>query len=114
MVSFQNLYIWGSLFDSILDPGVPPTIQGVNQFSGQEKVGGDTKVPTVVYYDTGGNIKAIGSDCTDDDWALDQSEMWFKAEWYGFTLDETSRSLSQSLQVQIAYAPSYSSFPSRQ
>ncbi|KAF8331234.1 hypothetical protein F5887DRAFT_917458, partial [Amanita rubescens] len=48
---------------SILDPGQSPEIRGV---SGQQKVAGDSKIPSVVCYDEDGTVVAVGSE-TDPD-----------------------------------------------
>ncbi|SJL14054.1 uncharacterized protein ARMOST_17507 [Armillaria ostoyae] len=62
---------------SILDPGRVPEIKGATRFPSQEHVGGDAKIPTIMYYDQEGNIKAVGAealkqnvveDAEDDGW----------------------------------------------
>jgi len=45
---------------AILDPGKVPIIQTVSRFPGQEK--GDSKIPTVIYYDKLGHILAAGAE----------------------------------------------------
>ncbi|KAK0222674.1 hypothetical protein EDD85DRAFT_914386 [Armillaria nabsnona] len=47
---------------SILDPGRVPEIKGVTRFPSQEHVGGDAKIPTIMYYDQEGNVKAVGAE----------------------------------------------------
>lgn len=43
--------------------GGPPTKPQIkNRFSGAAKVGGDTKVPTVIYYGPAGSPRAIGAE----------------------------------------------------
>ncbi|KAF8883236.1 hypothetical protein BD779DRAFT_1444010 [Infundibulicybe gibba] len=68
---------------SILDPGEIPEIKGVNRYPGQEHVGGDSKTPTVLYYDMDGKVCAAGVEAAGEeivDKALEHG--WFKAEWF--------------------------------
>ncbi|SJL14056.1 uncharacterized protein ARMOST_17509 [Armillaria ostoyae] len=64
---------------SILDPGRVPEIKAYFsfRFPSQEHVGGDAKIPTIIYYDQDGNVKAVGAealkqnvveDAEDDGW----------------------------------------------
>ena len=48
----------------------------------QEHVGGDSKIPTIIYYDEAGNAQAIGAEA-DGDGINDRAEedKWTKAEW---------------------------------
>ncbi|KAK0448954.1 uncharacterized protein EV420DRAFT_1566356 [Desarmillaria tabescens] len=47
---------------TVLDPGTIPEIKGVTRFPSQEHVGSDAKIPTVMYYDCEGTVKAIGAE----------------------------------------------------
>ncbi|KAF8161586.1 hypothetical protein B0H34DRAFT_673485 [Crassisporium funariophilum] len=67
---------------SILDPGEIPEIRGVTRFPAQEQVGGDSKIPTILYYDKEGKPCAIGAEAAREgieDEAEDAG--WTKAEW---------------------------------
>ncbi|KIY64131.1 hypothetical protein CYLTODRAFT_425491 [Cylindrobasidium torrendii FP15055 ss-10] len=66
-----------------LEPGIPPEIQGVTRFPGQQKVGGSAKVPSVIYYDAHGTVKAVGSEATDLAF-LDEAEDkgYIRVEWF--------------------------------
>ncbi|KDR69801.1 hypothetical protein GALMADRAFT_145198 [Galerina marginata CBS 339.88] len=67
---------------SILDPGEVPEIRGVTRYPAQEHVGGDSKIPTIVYYDKQGKVRAVGAEAMREgieDQAED--EEWTKAEW---------------------------------
>ncbi|KAF8885943.1 hypothetical protein BD779DRAFT_1441940 [Infundibulicybe gibba] len=67
----------------ILDPGEIPDIKGVNRYPGQEHAGGDSKIPTVIYYDTDGEVCAVGAEATSEEMADEASENdWHKAEWF--------------------------------
>ncbi|KAK2462941.1 hypothetical protein APHAL10511_005139 [Amanita phalloides] len=68
---------------ALLIPGEPPLIQGVTQFPGQQKVGGDSKIPSVVCYDETGNVVAVGSETdVEANPELLEVEGLVKAEWY--------------------------------
>ncbi|KAG5350998.1 hypothetical protein C0989_008361 [Termitomyces sp. Mn162] len=71
---------------SILDPGQVPEIRGVTRFPAQEKVGGSSKIPTIIYYDKSGKVRAVGAEATRDELQdLIEEEGWVKAEWHALT-----------------------------
>jgi hypothetical protein len=49
-------------------------------------VGADSKIPTIIYYDQDGNVRAVGAEAVregiEDDAEYGQ---WTKAEWQGVT-----------------------------
>jgi len=52
------------------------------RYPAQEKVGGDAKIPTILYYDKSGNVQAAGAEALNDriqDEAVKNG--WTKAEW---------------------------------
>ncbi|KAJ3521282.1 hypothetical protein NMY22_g12378 [Coprinellus aureogranulatus] len=68
---------------SILDPGIVPEIRPVTRYPCQEHVGGDSKIPTVIYYDTDGNVCAIGAETLKEGIEQDADENgWTKAWWF--------------------------------
>lgn len=83
---------------SILDPGESPEIKSVTRyvvfrgalllflnclrFPAQEQVGGDSKIPTIIYYDENGEVKAVGAEAMGENLEESvQEEGWTKAEW---------------------------------
>lgn len=55
----------------------------LGRFPAQEAVGGDSKIPTELYYDAGGNVRAVGAEAIRDGVEeLATEEVWEKAEWY--------------------------------
>jgi hypothetical protein len=47
-------------------------------------VGGDSKIPTILYYNQQGEVCAVGDEATEDDIEQTAQEReWTKAEWYG-------------------------------
>ncbi|KAF5354421.1 hypothetical protein D9758_010726 [Tetrapyrgos nigripes] len=81
---------------AILDPGQVPKIQGVTRFPAQVKVGGNCKIPSIIYYDQEGNVRAAGAEARDEAF-LEQAEDegFTKVEWFKLHLRpkglETSR-----------------------
>lgn len=52
------------------------------RFPAQENVGGDCKIPTLLYYDAKGTVRAAGAEAKDE--AIEEmadEEGWIKAEW---------------------------------
>ncbi|KAI9573194.1 hypothetical protein HD554DRAFT_2059684 [Boletus coccyginus] len=67
----------------ILDPGEVPKILGVSRYPAQEQVGGDSKIPSILYYDGQGSLRAVGAE-TLQQHIIDQAEeeKWVKLEWW--------------------------------
>lgn len=86
---------------SVLDPGQIPEIKGVTRYCDSQSLllsqswrnhiyrfpaqmaGGDLKIPSILYYDRQGNLKAIGAEAAQPSIA-DQAEDkgWVKVEWH--------------------------------
>ncbi|KAF7982970.1 hypothetical protein HWV62_24558 [Athelia sp. TMB] len=68
---------------SILDPGEIPVIKGVTRFPAQEGVGGDSKIPSILYYDMQGQVRAVGAEALQES-IIEQAEDngWMKVEWW--------------------------------
>ncbi|KAI8977709.1 hypothetical protein BD414DRAFT_580166 [Trametes punicea] len=47
---------------AILDPGEVPRIQGVTRFPGREDAAGDTKIPSILYYNADGTLHSVGAE----------------------------------------------------
>jgi len=68
---------------AILEPGEVPKIHGVTRFPGQEHVAGNSKIPSIIYYDKRGEMKAAGAEADSSSiQALAEDEGWTKAELY--------------------------------
>ncbi|KAF8989888.1 hypothetical protein BDQ17DRAFT_1547414 [Cyathus striatus] len=68
---------------SVLDPGVVPEIRGVNRFPATDHVGGNSKIPTIMYYDKNGAVCAAGAEAVVE--GIDEiaeDEGWVKVEWF--------------------------------
>ncbi|TFK64304.1 hypothetical protein BDN72DRAFT_861491 [Pluteus cervinus] len=72
---------------SVLDPGEVPEIKGVMKFPYQEIISGNFKVPSVIWYDAGGNVQAIGAGALRDGIEQEAEDgQWSKVEWYAILL----------------------------
>ncbi|KAG6878454.1 hypothetical protein C0992_008131 [Termitomyces sp. T32_za158] len=68
---------------AILEPGEIPKILGVTRFPGQEHVAGNSKIPTVIYYDRQGRIMAAGAEADSSSvLAQAEDEGWIKTDLY--------------------------------
>ncbi|KAH9485816.1 Heat shock 70 kDa protein 12B [Psilocybe cubensis] len=68
---------------SILDPGQVPQIKGVTRFPAHELISGASKIPTIIYYDQQGKVRAVGAEATREG-IFEEAEDgdWVKAEWF--------------------------------
>ncbi|KAF8629982.1 hypothetical protein AX15_003171 [Amanita polypyramis BW_CC] len=68
---------------SLLDPGEVPEIHGVTRFPSQQKVGGDSKIPTILFYDQEGTLRAVGAEATQDSFLEEaEDQEYVKVEWF--------------------------------
>jgi len=52
------------------------------RYPGQEHVGGDSKIPTIIYYDQAGMVRAVGGEAIGEGVREKVEEYgWIKAEW---------------------------------
>ncbi|KAF9234839.1 hypothetical protein BU15DRAFT_14777, partial [Melanogaster broomeanus] len=67
----------------ILDPGEVPKILGVSRYPAQEHVGGDNKIPSILYYDQKGVVRAVGAEALQLHVIKQaEEENWVKLEWW--------------------------------
>lgn len=46
-------------------------------------MGGDSKIPMIIYYDQGGKVRAVGAEAMRKGLLeMTEDEEWTKAEWY--------------------------------
>ncbi|KIM40826.1 hypothetical protein M413DRAFT_27963 [Hebeloma cylindrosporum] len=104
ILAFDSVSDMGGCETSILDPGVVPEIKGVTRFpaDAHEHISHASKIPTIIYYDRAGNVKAVGAEAVQEAiYRVARSENWVKAEWYGSALNipilfgSDSRGISQ-------------------
>ncbi|EDR07806.1 uncharacterized protein LACBIDRAFT_297982 [Laccaria bicolor S238N-H82] len=68
---------------SILDPGVVPVIQSVTRYPGHQSSSGGLKIPSVLYYDQEGKVRAVGAEALlEDIYERAEDGMWTKCEWF--------------------------------
>ena len=52
------------------------------RYPGQEHVGGDSKIPTIIYYDQSGTVRAVGAEAIGESVKEEAEENdWMKVEW---------------------------------
>ncbi|KAJ4469075.1 hypothetical protein C8J55DRAFT_460555 [Lentinula edodes] len=90
---------------SVLDPGVVPEIKGVTRFPAQAP-GGSSKIPSVLYYDSAGKVRAVGAE-TLLDTVIEQAEdeQWTKVEWFKLHLRPKSSKTPLRIHQQILSLP---------
>ncbi|KAH7928097.1 hypothetical protein BV22DRAFT_1005636 [Leucogyrophana mollusca] len=72
---------------AILEPGEVPKIHGVTRFPGQEHVAGNSKIPSIMYYDKYGKLMAAGAEAdTASVVSQAEDEEWIKAELFKLRL----------------------------
>ncbi|KAI0926081.1 hypothetical protein AcV5_008643 [Taiwanofungus camphoratus] len=82
---------------AILEPGEVPKIHGVTRFPGQEHVAGNSKIPSIMYYDKFGKMKAAGAEAESASTAAQaEDEGWFKAELFKLRLRPKSMKLKMN------------------
>ncbi|KAG1737858.1 uncharacterized protein EDB91DRAFT_471992 [Suillus paluster] len=67
----------------ILDPGEVPKIEPVTRYPAQEHSGGNSKIPSILYYDSSGTVRAIGAEARQEH-IIERAEEegWVKLEWW--------------------------------
>ncbi|TEB37947.1 hypothetical protein FA13DRAFT_1751822 [Coprinellus micaceus] len=60
-----------------------PEIRGVTRFPAQEHVGGDCKIPSLMYYDKDGEVRAAGAEAIREEMvAMKEEEGWVSTPWF--------------------------------
>ncbi|KAF5321819.1 hypothetical protein D9619_002183 [Psilocybe cf. subviscida] len=63
--------------------GVVPEIKGVTRFPAHEHITGASKIPTIIYYDRNGKVRAVGAEAMREGiYEQAEDEEWVKAEWF--------------------------------
>ncbi|KAG2129635.1 hypothetical protein DEU56DRAFT_741267 [Suillus clintonianus] len=90
----------------MLYPGEVPVIRGVSRYPGQEHIGGDSKVPSILYYDLQGNVRAVGAEALQE-YIIEQAENegWVKLEWWKLHLRANHLASSHIWQDNIPSLP---------
>ncbi|KIJ93872.1 hypothetical protein K443DRAFT_377127 [Laccaria amethystina LaAM-08-1] len=69
----------------ILASGTVPQIKSVTRFRGQ--VNESLKIPTIIYYDASGKVRAVGAEAVqEDNYGTAEEEGWVKVEWFCFAI----------------------------
>jgi hypothetical protein len=55
----------------------------VHRYPAQERVGGDAKIPSIIYYDQQGSVRAVGAEALlESNIEQASDENWIKVEWW--------------------------------
>ena len=98
VVAFDIGTTYSGVSYCILEPGQVPEILGItrqalrflhlsiftcHRFPAQELLGGDARVPSLLYYDQDGNLRAAGAEVlTENVMEVALTEGWTRAEWF--------------------------------
>lgn len=86
---------------SVLDPGQVPEVKEVTRFPANELISGASKIPTVIYYDREGKVRAVGAEALQEGiFEIAEEENWIKAEWFKLHLrpkTDTSRNIANQI-----------------
>ncbi|TFY76405.1 hypothetical protein EWM64_g7606, partial [Hericium alpestre] len=82
---------------AILEPDEVPKIYGVTRFPGQEHVAGNSKIPTIMYYNKEGKMMAAGAEAESAAiMDLAEDEEWLRAELFKLRLRPKSMVLKMN------------------
>ncbi|KAG1788549.1 uncharacterized protein HD556DRAFT_1529904 [Suillus plorans] len=83
VLAFDVGVVYSSISYCILHPGNVPRIELVTRYPAQEHSGGDSKIPSILYYDSNGTARAIGAEARQDH-IIESAEEdgWIKVEWW--------------------------------
>ncbi|KAI6169017.1 hypothetical protein EDD17DRAFT_1465265 [Pisolithus thermaeus] len=95
VIAFDIGTTYSGVSYSILTPGEVPEIYPVTRFPHQGHVGGNCKIPTVIYYDKQGKVCATGIDDLGD-FEPDEVEDWTKVQWFKMHLRPKSSATSDA------------------
>lgn len=91
---------------AILDPGLVPEVRGVTRFPAQQKVGGDSKIPSIIYYDKDGAVRAVGAEATQEGFLEEAEDNEFiKVEWFKLHLRPKTLAASHITDADIPPLP---------
>ena len=69
------------------DQDILKSCLSICRYPAQEHVGGDAKIPTIIYYDEKGAVRDVGAEALAfEDWVIEaeDGQKFFKAEWYAY------------------------------
>ncbi|KIK93909.1 hypothetical protein PAXRUDRAFT_486725 [Paxillus rubicundulus Ve08.2h10] len=93
---------------SILDPGEPPVISCVTRFPATDHVGGNSKIPSIVYYNKEGIAQAFGGEALQESiMEKAEDEGWVKLEWWKLHLRPKNMPSNHVSDHDIPVLPSF-------
>ncbi|KAF9526178.1 hypothetical protein CPB83DRAFT_817364 [Crepidotus variabilis] len=103
LLAFDVGTTYSGISYSVLNPGEVPEIKVVKRFPAQRHITTNSyKIPTIIYYDSQGGVKAVGAEALkDDNEEMAEEGNWHKAEWFKLRL----RPKEVQNQPYIQYLP---------
>jgi hypothetical protein len=98
---------------SLLPPTKPSSFS--SRFPAQDHVGGDSKIPSILYYNQDGELRAVGAEALQEN-VIEQAEEegWTKSEWFCcFLVSMLTRDNLYTIQVEASSPPERFSYFSR-
>ncbi|KAI5116123.1 hypothetical protein M0805_004503 [Coniferiporia weirii] len=81
----------------LLDPGQEPKICNITRYPGQEHASGSSKIPSILYYDRQGLLRAAGAEALlDKNVEKAEDEEWTKVEWFKLRMRPDSMPVTQA------------------
>ncbi|KAF9817090.1 hypothetical protein IEO21_03672 [Rhodonia placenta] len=106
VIAFDVGTTYSGVAYALLNPGEVPRIQGVTRFPGQENAAGDSKVPSILYYNPDGSVKAIGAEAALPSIALDaEDEGLHFVEWFKLHLRPRTLPSEDAIQSKVPPLP---------
>ncbi|KAG2358893.1 hypothetical protein BDR07DRAFT_1293671 [Suillus spraguei] len=90
----------------ILYPGKVPQIQSVNRYPAQEHIGGNSRIPSILYYDSNGTVRAVGAEAQQEHIIeMAEDEGWMKLEWWKLHLQTKNLTANHIVIDDISLLP---------
>ncbi|KAI9459980.1 hypothetical protein HD554DRAFT_1602525 [Boletus coccyginus] len=107
VVAFDIGTTFSGISYCLLEEGEVPEVLGVRRFPAQGQGSGDAKVPSLLYYDESGNVRAAGAEVlTESVIESALTEGWAKAEWWKLHLRPKHLASSINLDNDLPPLPS--------
>ncbi|KAF9812314.1 hypothetical protein IEO21_06256 [Rhodonia placenta] len=106
VIAFDVGTTFSGIAYSLLDPGEAPQVHGVTRFPGQENAAGDSKIPSILYYNLDGSVRAVGAEAALPHLALDaEDEGLLFIEWFKLHLRPSALASEDAIKARVPPLP---------
>ncbi|OSX61856.1 hypothetical protein POSPLADRAFT_1145484 [Postia placenta MAD-698-R-SB12] len=106
VIAFDVGTTYSGIAYALLDPGEVPKIQGVTRFPGQENAAGDSKIPSILYYNPDGSVRAVGAEAALPSLSLDaEDEGLYFVEWFKLHLRPGALASEDAIRSRVPPLP---------